>query len=937
MAQTTPFEPVRGLLGEQSYTNYVAHLAEIERVQAGIAQNRNGQLPLTEITNDRNRLTKRIARENMEVDRALERINGVPNFQDVSVIRKILRSASSVCRILIQNNFGVSGYGTGFLVSPNVLITNNHVLPDPETARQSVAQFSYEIDDTGHALTPVTFRLRPDQFFLTSTYQTVPGSPFDGRDFTLVAVEPTGSEGASLDRFGFIQMDGTLGKIIEGENCVVIQHPKGDYKKIVLKDIRLITLTDNFLIYESDTLPGSSGSVVLGLGTASVVGLHHSSIPRKDAAGNWLRKDGSPVQPNDPDELIDWIGNEGVRVSCIVDAFNNLPVPDSMQPLRRQLIDSQTLSLTAVKPVAPPKPHPFGPPSLPPRKPAAGLVSVKSESTEVPASLQYFEVILADQAPLQDAWEQQAPSLVEGLVDDTPLVPGSLDPLTRRMRYLTVRASQNPWELAARIEALPHVESCKPDLQTLTDVGVAEGPEPGSPFESFTGGGGGSGLGTWREEEKKFLSDFRNSPNLTAALAVRPDYYRWWNWVAINCPEDGQRNADPTWQAISQKLASLRFVQFDTGYSAHSKVFTGFDTDKDFDFIEGDFDARDLLDRKLLKHPGHGTRTGSLAIGHRLTTDPNTVDGNGGLLTFAGKAGARLIPYRISRSVILLGRGKELVDAANYAVRSQADVLFMSMGTYPKAMFAAIAREVYEHGIIWVCAAGNEVELVVAPAVYPGTIAVAATNPNDDPWRGSSNGPAVDIAAPGESVYVPTVDDEGTEFMSYGNGTSYATPQVASAALLWKARHLDQLIADHYLPWQVVEAFRATLKATARKPANWTPRMFEIYGAGVLDVQALLDAPLPKASTLHHAYENQPTDQPNDLGIVEAGHFIWNIFKRKLRGGPAESTLPVMALTPRGQQALDAFAASSRARAVESAGLGTAAAQEALLRAFFRQ
>ncbi|MCY7352067.1 MAG: S8 family serine peptidase [Cytophagaceae bacterium] len=936
MAQTALLDPAQSLLSDQSYSNYVTHLAEIERVQRGIQQNRDGQLPLAEITNDPNRLAKRIAREGTEVDRnqALERINGVPNFQDVSIIRRILRSAASVCRIVVQSKFGVSGYGTGFLISHNVLITNNHVLPDAEIASRSVAQFNYELDDSGHVQTPVSFKLRPDLFFLTSTYKEKPGSPFDGRDFTLVAVEPTGSEGAPVDRFGFIRMDSSLGKIIEGENCVVIQHPKGDYKKIVMKDIRLITLTDNFLIYESDTLPGSSGSAVLGLGTGAVVGLHHSSIPRKDAAGNWLRKDGSPVQPSDSDEAIDWIGNEGVRVSCIVEAFNNLPVPDTMQPLRRQIVEAQTPSVTIMNP----QPSP----NLNPRP---GLISrpvpnnTKTESTGATTGIQYFEATLAESEILQDAWEQRAATLVEGLIDDTPLIPSSFDPIIKRMRYLTVRSNRNPWELAQMIEALPHVESCKPDLETMTDIGVAERSENEGQFESFTNNATKNGLTTWQEEERKFLETFKTSDCLTKAIAIRPNYYRWWNWVAINCPEDSQRVTDPDWRKIAENVGQLRFVQLDTGYSTHSKVFTGFDTDKDFDFIDRDADARDLLERKLLKQPGHGTRTGSLAIGGVLTKDPNTVDGNGGLLTFAGKAGARLIPYRIAKSVILLGRGKELVDAASYAIQSQADVMFMCMGTYPKSMFAAIVREVYENGVIWVCAAGNEVEVVVAPAIYPGTIAVAATNPKDDPWQGSSNGPAVDIAAPGESVYVPTVDEEGNEFMSYGNGTSYATPHVASAAILWKAKHLDSLISRNYLPWQIVEAFRTNLKATARKPSGWTKRMFDIYGAGVLDVTALLKAELPPAETLKHAYENTPTDQPQDVGIVEAGHFIWNILRRKLRGGPTESMLATNALTPRGQLALEAFTISPQAQAFESvaAGLSNAAGQEALLRDFFKQ
>ncbi|GAB3266296.1 hypothetical protein GCM10027347_34220 [Larkinella harenae] len=915
------------MLRDRAYTNYTAHLNEIERIQSGIQQNRSGQLSLTDITNDASRLSKRIAREGVRLDKALERINGVPNFQDVSIINKILRSAASVCRIIIRNQFGISGYGTGFLISPNILITNNHVLPDVETASRSQAQFNYELDADGRILTPVTFDLRPDLFFLTSTYQDHPGLPYDGRDFTLVAVETTGSEGAALDRFGYIQMDSSLGKIIEGENCVVIQHPKGDYKKVVLKDIRLITLTDNFLIYESDTLPGSSGSVVLGLGTGAVVALHHSAIPRKDTTGNWLRKDGSVVQPGDPDEQIDWIGNEGVRVSCIVEAFSNMPIPDAMQPLRRQIIEAQTPNLSIMSAST-------APTALKPSV-ATTQPSPTHENTMPADQLQYFEVTLSRQPVLQEDWERRASTLVEGFVDETPLIPSAFDADTRRKRYVTVRSDRNPWELAQQLETLPQVESCEPDLATLTDIGVTARDTGSSPLESFNPGQQ-NGLATWREEEGAFLTHFGDSVCVKKANKVKlpASYYRWWNWASVNCPDDMARLKDPNWQPIRENLRDLRFVQLDTGYSTHSKVFAGYNTDKDFDFIDQDDDARDLMERKLLKFPGHGTRTASIAVGNTLKTDPNTVNGNSGLLTFDGQTLARLIPYRIAKSVILLGRGKELVDAASYAIQSQADVMFMCMGTYPKSMFAAIAREVYEHGIIWACAAGNQVELVVAPAVYPGTIAVGATNPKDLPWKGSSNGPAVDIAAPGESVYVPITDEEGTEFMSYGDGTSYATPHVASAAMLWKAKHLHQLPDKYPFPWQIVEAFRTTLQKTARKPPEWPPKFYELYGAGILDIDALLKADLPDASTLTHAYEGVPTDLPKDLGFVEAGHFIWNILRRKLRPGPTESAT---GLTPRGQLALDAFTESPSAQAAESADLNNSVGTEALLREFFRQ
>ncbi|TKI80426.1 trypsin-like peptidase domain-containing protein, partial [Bacillus cereus] len=54
--------------------------------------------------------------------------------------------AKSVCRIEVRDRIGrVRGHGTGFLVSPSLLLTNNHVLADEDAALFSLAQFNYEL------------------------------------------------------------------------------------------------------------------------------------------------------------------------------------------------------------------------------------------------------------------------------------------------------------------------------------------------------------------------------------------------------------------------------------------------------------------------------------------------------------------------------------------------------------------------------------------------------------------------------------------------------------------------------------------------------------------------------------------------------------------------------------------------------------------------
>jgi subtilisin family serine protease len=332
------------------------------------------------------------------------------------------------------------------------------------------------------------------------------------------------------------------------------------------------------------------------------------------------------------------------------------------------------------------------------------------------------------------------------------------------------------------------------------------------------------------------------------------------------------------------------------------------------DFIDDDQDAKDEGDKFFFKFPQHGTRTASLVIGEKIASGFDQ-DGNRGILTENGQSLIKLVPYRVAKSVVLIGRVKDMVGAANHAINNKTDVMFMCLGTYPRPMIETVARSVYEKGVIWLCAAGNEVEIVIAPALYPGTIAVAGINPDLKPWNRSSNGSAVDIAAPGESVYVPFVNKSGQEIMCYGDGTSYATPHVASAAMLWKAKHKEKLSEMYTEPWQVVEAFRTCLRESANTPEGWKKDKF---GAGILDISKLLTTELPPAKDLKHAYSGKAVNKQTDLGVRETIHFLWNTLRRKLTGGNEESFVGTVPLTNRGQMALSALSGTTRAKATES-------------------
>src|SRR5262249_44037257 len=81
---------------------------------------------------------------------ALERLIGGNDLVGINYLERGLAAARSVCRIHLRGATGdTTGFGTGFLVAPGVLITNHHVIAAPGDARNALAEFDYELDGEG--------------------------------------------------------------------------------------------------------------------------------------------------------------------------------------------------------------------------------------------------------------------------------------------------------------------------------------------------------------------------------------------------------------------------------------------------------------------------------------------------------------------------------------------------------------------------------------------------------------------------------------------------------------------------------------------------------------------------------------------------------------------------------------------------------------------
>ncbi|GHB77062.1 hypothetical protein GCM10010377_79250 [Streptomyces viridiviolaceus] len=282
---------------------------------------------------------------------AYERILGVSKeLQAWSFLPRGARAARTVARISVRENGRELPLGTGFLVSPRLMMTNHHVLSDAETTRQCFVEFDAQVTVDNAPQPPTRLELDPDAFFVSD----------ERLDFALVLVAPGPDARPPGETFGWNRLSAQPGKLIIGEPVNVIGHPMGRLKEIAVRDNMLQVRLDDFLHYRTDTEPGNSGSPVFN-DQWEVVALHHSGVPRTDDQGRLLRKDGQVWQPGDGDDAIDWVSNEGVRISSILRYLAQLPPGVRSGPLSEMGTESglglrESAASAAAPPVAVPGP-----------------------------------------------------------------------------------------------------------------------------------------------------------------------------------------------------------------------------------------------------------------------------------------------------------------------------------------------------------------------------------------------------------------------------------------------------------------------------------------------------------------------------------------------------------------------------------------------------
>ncbi|WP_329083995.1 MULTISPECIES: DNA/RNA non-specific endonuclease [unclassified Streptosporangium] len=232
----------------------------------------------------------------------LERIIQTNDLLPVGYLEGGAAAARAVGRVIVRDARGrLAGYGTGSLVSPDLLLTNHHVLTDAHTAGRSGVEFDYQDGIDGRPLPLQGFSLDPGRFFFAD----------QELDFALVAVKAGTGE---LARFGFNRLVAAEGKAIVGDFVTIIQHPGGEKKQVALRENRIVDILESFLHYQTDTEPGSSGSPVFN-DQWEIVALHHAGVPAPDH------------------DAFGGVINEGVRVSRLLTFLRGQPFPSAQQTL----------------------------------------------------------------------------------------------------------------------------------------------------------------------------------------------------------------------------------------------------------------------------------------------------------------------------------------------------------------------------------------------------------------------------------------------------------------------------------------------------------------------------------------------------------------------------------------------------------------------------
>ncbi|SOB86391.1 endonuclease G [Sphingomonas guangdongensis] len=239
-----------------------------------------------------------------------EAVLGTNDLLDVHFLDRCLLARRCVGRIRVRGG-GRTGWATGFLIAPGLLLTNHHVFPTAASVASSSVGFDYWFDIAGRSPgDPDEFPLDAASFYVSDPVL----------DFAVVAVGARSAAGADIAARGYLRLIPESGKVREQTDFVtILQHPDGVPMQVALRENQVIRAGDDepYLWYRADTAHGSSGAPVFN-DSFQVVALHANGRIKRADGGYVLAAGGTTDRLDGLTESdVVWEANVGFRVSRI--------------------------------------------------------------------------------------------------------------------------------------------------------------------------------------------------------------------------------------------------------------------------------------------------------------------------------------------------------------------------------------------------------------------------------------------------------------------------------------------------------------------------------------------------------------------------------------------------------------------------------------------
>jgi V8-like Glu-specific endopeptidase len=209
----------------------------------------------------------------------------------VGVARRMGELARSVAKLEMSFSSGERTHGTGFLIQPDLLLSNHHNFVAAELGELvSVdADFDDERDFNGQRLV------------VKGLVETVKGN--EAHDWAVIQLATT------VDRPPIPL--GSPFDVNVNDALIIIQHPLGAAKQFALDGMAVRFVDDNVVQYVADTQKGSSGSPVFSA-AMHVVALHHAETEAQ-------------VTVNGAKETV--FRNQGIRMKQVMQGLTDNAIP----------------------------------------------------------------------------------------------------------------------------------------------------------------------------------------------------------------------------------------------------------------------------------------------------------------------------------------------------------------------------------------------------------------------------------------------------------------------------------------------------------------------------------------------------------------------------------------------------------------------------------